>query len=109
MKKRVVLVVAGLCHLAAPAFADPKNGESVYQQRCNLCHGMGLMNAPVKEELMKLDAAKILDSLNNPKPTMAGAIAGLSDDDKKDVADYLTAKPDAPKPDAAAPKPDGGR
>ncbi len=81
--------------LAPAAFAGPDaaNGEALYAQKCNMCHASGLANAPLTEALTKLEPQKIIDVLTKPSPMMAGAVAGITDDQKRDIAEFLTKKP----------------
>lgn len=92
MRLVAAAAVLGLSALAAPAFAGPKEGEAIYQQRCVMCHGQGLANAPLIDKLQALDNQKIVDVLTAPVPMMAGAVAGLSDEDKRNIAVFLTKK-----------------
>jgi cytochrome c5 len=91
---RTSAIVLGLAVLAAPAFADPgpAEGAALYQARCAMCHASGLANAPLVEKLATLENDKIVDALTNPVPMMAGAIGGLTEQDKRDVAVFLTKK-----------------
>jgi cytochrome c553 len=91
---RTSAAVLGLALLAAPAFAEPgpAEGGALYEARCKMCHGSGLANAPLIEKLATLENDKIVDSLTNPVPMMAGAVGGLSDADKRNIAVFLTKK-----------------
>lgn len=87
--------VLGLGLLLAPAaFAEPDvtNGEALYQQKCNMCHASGLANAPLTEALTKLEPQKIVDVLAKPSPMMAGAVAGITPEQMRDIAVFLTRK-----------------
>jgi cytochrome c5 len=89
------LAIIGLGLAAAPvAFAEPDvaNGEALYQQKCNMCHATGLANAPLFDALAKLEPQKIVDALTKPSAMMAGAVAGISDEQKRDIAVYITKK-----------------
>ncbi|MEZ5938882.1 MAG: cytochrome c [Hyphomonadaceae bacterium] len=91
---RTVAALAGLVVLAAPAaLADAAAGEGVYQARCNMCHGTGMGGAPLTEKLKALEAPAIVEKLTTG--TMAPMAAGLTDQDKHDIADFLTKKDDA--------------
>jgi cytochrome c553 len=98
---RTSAVLLGLSLLAAPAFAEPgpAEGAALYEARCKMCHGTGMANAPLIEKLATLENDKIVDSLTNPVPMMAGAVGGLSDADKRNIAVFLTKKPMAAKGD----------
>lgn len=91
---KLAAVVLGFAVLAAPAFAEPgpTEGGVVYETRCKMCHGTGMANAPLIDYLAKLENSAILKALNDPAPMMAGAIAGLTDQDKRNVAVFLTKK-----------------
>jgi cytochrome c5 len=87
--------IVGLGLLAAPAaFADPDvaNGEALYQQKCNMCHAAGLANAPLMDALAKLEPQKIIDVLTKPSAMMAGAVAGITEEQKRDIAVFITKK-----------------
>ncbi len=93
--KHVGAALVGLSLLAAPAaFADPDAaaGEALYAQKCNMCHASGLANAPLTEALTKLEPQKIVDVLTTPSAMMAGAVAGITDEQKRDIAEFLTKK-----------------
>jgi mono/diheme cytochrome c family protein len=92
MKFVAAAAVLGIAAFAAPAFAGPKEGGEIYQQRCVMCHGTGMANAPLIEKLQTLDNQKIIDALTTPVPMMAGAVAGISDEDKRNIAVFLTKK-----------------
>jgi len=91
---RTTAVVLGLAVLAAPAFADPgpAEGAALYQARCTMCHASGLANAPLIDKLAALENDKIVEALTTPVPMMAGVVGGLSEQDKRDIAVYLTKK-----------------
>jgi mono/diheme cytochrome c family protein len=87
-------VILGLGLIAAPAFAEPDvaAGEALYQQRCGMCHDTGLGGSPLMDALTKLDPQKIVDTLTTPGTMMAGVVAGISEENKRDVAVFLTRK-----------------
>jgi cytochrome c5 len=93
--KTTFAAVLGLGLLFAPAaFAEPDvaNGEALYQQKCNMCHASGLANAPLTDALTKLEPQKIIEVLTKPSPMMAGAVAGITEEQKRDIAVFLTRK-----------------
>ena len=93
--KSTFAAVLGLGLLVAPAaFAEPDvaNGEALYQAKCNMCHASGLANAPLTDALTKLEPQKIIDTLTKPSPMMAGAVAGITEAEKRDIAVFLTKK-----------------
>jgi len=91
---RLSSVVVGLVVFAAPALAEPgpTEGASLYQARCVMCHASGLANAPLIEKLATLDNERIVAALTNPVPMMAGVVGGLSEQDKRNIAVFLTKK-----------------
>jgi mono/diheme cytochrome c family protein len=93
--KTTFAAVLGLGLFLAPAaFAEPDvaNGEALYQAKCNMCHASGLANAPLTEALTKLEPQKIIDTLTKPSAMMAGAVAGITEAEKRDIAVFLTKK-----------------
>ncbi|MEZ6031111.1 MAG: c-type cytochrome [Hyphomonadaceae bacterium] len=92
---RTSAVLLGLAVLAAPAFADPgpDEGSALYEARCKMCHGSGLANAPLIDKLATLENDKIVDALTNPVPMMASVVGGLTEEDKRNIAVFLTKKP----------------
>lgn len=97
MRLTAAAAILGLAALAAPAFAapafaGPAEGGAIYEQRCKMCHGTGMANAPLIEKLATYENQKIIDALTTPVPMMAGAVSGLSDEDKRNVAVFLTKK-----------------
>jgi cytochrome c553 len=51
-----------------------------------------MMNAPKMDKLATFDNDKIIQALTTPVPMMAGAVTGLSEEDKRNVAVFLTKK-----------------
>ncbi len=92
--KLVAAAVLGLAVLAAPAFAEPgpAEGAALYEAKCKMCHEPGMMNAPKLDKLATLDNDKIIQSLTTPVPMMAGVVGGLTDEDKRNIAVFLTKK-----------------
>jgi mono/diheme cytochrome c family protein len=60
--------------------------------RCNGCHGSGRNGAPAVDVLAAKAPSVIIAALS-PGGKMERMAAGLSEDDKKNVAMYLTKKP----------------
>ncbi len=91
---RTSAVLLGLAVLAAPAFAEPgpAEGGALYDVRCKMCHSGGIPTAPAQDKLALLDNDKIVDVLANPTGMMASAVGGLSDEDRRNIAVYLTGK-----------------
>lgn len=92
--KFAAAAVLGLAVLAAPAFAEPgpAEGAALYEAKCKMCHEPGMMNAPKMDKLATFDNDKIIQALTTPVPMMAGAVTGLSEEDKRNVAVLLTKK-----------------
>jgi polyvinyl alcohol dehydrogenase (cytochrome) len=96
MNLSAILFVGLLC---APSLAQtppaPPPGEALFKGRCVLCHMDLDDSAPSAAHLRTLGAEAILDKLDTG--SMQPMAAGLSEQQKKDIADYLTAKaPPAP-------------
>jgi mono/diheme cytochrome c family protein len=90
--KRVLAAVFGLGLLAAPAaFADGGAGGDLFAARCAMCHGSGVGGAPLADKLATLEPAAVVEKLTNG--TMAPMAAGISDEDKRNIAVFLTHKP----------------
>ena len=91
---KVSVAVLGIALLAPAAFADPgpTEGKAVYETKCQMCHATGMANAPLLEKLQTLEATKVVDALTTPVPMMAGVVGSLTEQDKRDVAVYLTKK-----------------
>ena len=51
-----------------------------------------MAGAPLVEKLATFDNEKIIQALTTPVPMMAGAVSGMSDEDKRNVAVFLTKK-----------------
>ena len=92
MRLTAVAAVLGIAVLAAPSFAGPKDGGDIYETRCKMCHGSGIANAPLIDVLKTLDNDKILAALTTPVPMMAGVVSSLSDEDKRNIAVFLSHK-----------------
>jgi cytochrome c5 len=84
----------GLALLAAPAYAEPgpAEGAAIYEAKCKMCHEPGMMNAPKLDKLATYEPDKIVAALDNPVPMMASVVGGLTDEDKRNVAVFLTKK-----------------
>jgi polyvinyl alcohol dehydrogenase (cytochrome) len=84
-----LLVVTIAVMAATPLFATPAagpNGETVFMQKCMLCHGPGL-RAPDLEQLRKLSAQHVYEVLKSG--AMQQQAASLSDAEKHTVADWI--------------------
>jgi cytochrome c5 len=90
---KLAFALLGLGLMAAPvAFAEPgpAEGGQVFEARCKMCHGSGLNNAPLVDKLAALEPAAIVEKLTNG--TMSAMASGLSDEDKRNIAVFLTHK-----------------
>jgi cytochrome c553 len=92
MRLVAAAAVLGIVAFAAPAFAGPKEGGEIYETRCKMCHGTGMANAPLIDVLKTLDNDIILAALTTPVPMMAGVVSSLSDEDKRNIAVFLSGK-----------------
>ena len=63
-------------------------GNSVYEQRCAMCHSVKESGAPSKETLTQLPQEQIVNMLING--TMQDMAMGLGDEEIQAVATYLT-------------------
>ncbi len=103
--KASIFAIVGLALAAAPAaLADPvpavSDGEGVYMARCNMCHGTGMGGAPLMEKLATLEPADVVEKMTHG--TMAAMSAGISEENKRDIAVFLTKKPMAAEGDLPA-------
>ncbi len=94
--KACLSALTGLGLLVAPAaFADPlpgvSEGESLYQARCAMCHGTGMGGAPLMEKLATLEPVDVVAKMATG--TMAPMSAGISPENLRDIAAYVTKKP----------------
>jgi polyvinyl alcohol dehydrogenase (cytochrome) len=93
---RVVLAVAGFIVFGATAAAaqpgpDAAAGEGLYQARCAMCHASGMGGAPLTDKLAVLEPAAVVEKLTSG--TMVAMASGLTDENKRDIAQFLTKKP----------------
>ncbi len=103
-----IAALAGLGLFAAPAaFAEPQpgvsEGEAIYQARCNMCHGTGMGGAPLMEKLKTLEPTDVVAKMTSG--TMAPMSAGISPENLRDIAVYVTNKPLAADGDLPAVEP----
>jgi cytochrome c553 len=105
MKLASVAVLGFGLVMAAPAFAGPTEGQGLYEVRCKMCHANGVNNAPPIEKIQAdiTDPAAIVEKLTNG--TMMAMASGLSDQDKADIAAFLTTKTPSASGDASAATP----
>lgn len=91
--KAAFAAMAGLSLMAAPAaLADPAVGDggALYEARCKMCHATGMGGAPLVEKMATLDPAYVVDKLTSG--TMSAMASGISAENKRDIAVFLTRK-----------------
>jgi polyvinyl alcohol dehydrogenase (cytochrome) len=76
-------------------------GAAIYHQRCQFCHEGQASKAPSRTFLEMMAAESIYRALS--VGIMQGQAAGLADDDKRHIAEYLAGKPLGAAESAAAP------
>ena len=76
--------------LAAPASSQPASrGATIFAERCKECHESGDDRTPPRAELAKKTVDEIVAALTTGP--MAPVAEGLTPEDKKAVATFLTA------------------
>jgi len=86
----VVLALAAL-----PAAAAPSDGPALFAAQCAACHGAEAGDAPAKSDIAKKTPDAVVQALTTG--SMQYMAAGLSPDDIRAIATYLTGKaPSAP-------------
>ena len=104
MKKQLILAAAfALASGAAFADGDAANGSKIFEGTCASCHGTGGVSAADQPLHAPILAGQykdyLIQALHEYKKTerkaaiMNGVAAGLSDQDIKDLAEYLSAQP----------------
>lgn len=89
--KLTSIAVLGLGLVATPAaFAGPAEGAGLYEARCRMCHETALNNAPLIEKLAVLEPAAVVEKMTTG--TMSVMSSGLTEQDKRDIAVFLTRK-----------------
>ena len=98
------LALAGLLSLAAsPSAAAPSDGAALFANQCASCHGGEPGEAPAKSDLAKKTPDEVVQALTTG--AMQYMAAGLSPDDIRAIAVYLTGKqPSATSAPATPPK-----
>jgi mono/diheme cytochrome c family protein len=94
-------LVSALVLAAEPGRAAPGDGASLFANQCASCHGSEPGEAPAKQTLTEMTPDAIVEALT--AGSMQYMAAGLSADDIRAIADYLTGK--APPPAAVSPAP----
>ena len=100
MTARLSVTLIALALLAAvPATAAPSDGAALFANQCAACHGGEPGEAPAKSDLAKRSPDEVVQALTSG--SMQYMAAGLSPDDIRAIATYLTGKPpSAPAPPA---------
>jgi len=90
-----VILIAVLALAAVPAVAAPSDGAALFAAQCAACHGAEAGDAPAKSDLAKRTPDEVVKTLTTG--SMQYMAAGLSPDDIRAIAVYLTGKtPSAP-------------
>jgi mono/diheme cytochrome c family protein len=91
MKLLPGMAVAALLIAAPAAFADPQETKDLFAERCGVCHDTGENSAPLTDDMKRLEPAAVVEKMTTG--TMAGMAGGLTDQQKRDIAVFLTGKP----------------
>jgi polyvinyl alcohol dehydrogenase (cytochrome) len=75
--------------LAAPV-ALAQEVKDLFTERCGVCHDTGENGAPLTGDMKKLDPVAVVEKLTTG--TMAGMAGGLSDQQKREIAAFVTGK-----------------
>jgi polyvinyl alcohol dehydrogenase (cytochrome) len=84
----------GLALAAAPAaLAEPNvaEGKALYDARCAMCHASGMGGAPLMDKLASLEPTAVVEKLTTG--TMAPMAGGISPENLRNIAVFLTKKP----------------
>ncbi|MDB5495287.1 MAG: hypothetical protein JWP86_2624 [Phenylobacterium sp.] len=93
-------IVAGAALVCAAVFATPlvvhaqaagPDGEALFNARCKACHDPAVGRAPPRATLAVMPPTQIVEILTTGP--MAPMATGLSPEDKRAIAAYLTARP----------------
>ena len=92
-----------LAFAATSAASAPSDGASLFARQCAACHGGEAGDAPAKSELTRKTPDEVVQALTTgPMQYMA---AGLSPEDVRAIAVYLTGKTPSGAISATAPTP----
>lgn len=95
MKSAFATVVGFSLIAASAAFADPvpsvQEGAALYEARCKMCHATGMGGAPLIDQMAELTPDVVVEKITNG--TMAPMASGISPENKRDIAVFLTKKP----------------
>src|ERR1019366_6867887 len=95
----IAVYVLLICAIPAASAqnAAPVSGAEVYQKRCATCHDQMSSQAPLRDVLQKMSAARILRTLDFG--LMMGVAYPMKRDEREAVASFLgTEGEDAPPP-----------
>jgi quinoprotein glucose dehydrogenase len=90
----IVSVVAG-GNVGAQSVLAPKGGAAIFKARCAQCHDPAIERAPALAQLNRMSREQIFGALHG---IMAPMAAGMTEDEKQQVATYLSAKANSPAP-----------
>jgi polyvinyl alcohol dehydrogenase (cytochrome) len=82
--------LAAICLMASAASADPPAAKDLFAERCGVCHDTGENSAPLTGDMKKLEPAAVVEKMT--AGTMAGMAGGLSDQQKREIAAFVTGK-----------------
>ncbi len=95
MKSAFATVLGFSVIAASAAFADPvpsvQEGAALYDARCKMCHASGMGGAPLIEKMAELAPEAVVEKMTTG--TMAPMASGISPENKRDIAVFLTKKP----------------
>ena len=91
MQVKLLVVLAAALGTAPAAMADVAAGKAAYEARCAMCHGTGMGGAPLMDKLNALEPAAVVEKLTTG--TMAPMAGGISPENIRDIAVYITKKP----------------
>jgi polyvinyl alcohol dehydrogenase (cytochrome) len=96
-----IMLIAVLTLAAVPAAAAPSDGAALFAAQCAACHGAEAGDAPAKSDIAKKTPDAVVQALTTG--SMQYMAAGLSPDDIRAIATYLTGKsPSAPSSPATS-------
>ncbi len=95
-----VVLIAVLALGAVPASAAPSDGAALFAAQCAACHGAEAGDAPAKSDIAKKSPDEVVKALTTG--SMQYMATGLSPDDIRAIAIYLTGQtPSVSVPPAA--------
>jgi polyvinyl alcohol dehydrogenase (cytochrome) len=101
LRRAATLAVLAVCAaIGLPAKADPApDGKALFQERCSGCHTDKIGRAPAVFYLATRLPSEIFYTLT--KGEMREQAAGLTGDQLKSIASFLTGRPMEPEPDSS--------